>query len=467
MTSARERGRRRLVVLITFIYVLLLFEGAARKWMFPSLGQVLFFIRDPFVLIAYVIAFRHGFFPKGNGFMLTGVALGLCAILLVGAQMLSSAASADGVILAVYGWRNYFLYIPLAFVIGETFERPDIERIVRWTLVIVIPASLLVFLQFMSPLDAPINVGFGGVKALQFHGLNSDSAHTRPMGFSTSDLGQKELVVSALAMTLSLWLLPGARRFIRFWFLLPATCAVLVCLAVSGSRGTIVHSGLIMIAAIACTVLARGRGVSARAVIWPTFIGLAAVTLYPLLFPEAFQAFANRWDHASAVESHVFGTLGVFGRALYGFIDFFNLMGDTPLAGYGLGLAGNARLTLGIQIEGFTGWAETDWARQIVDLGPVMGLIFIAYRVAFTGWLGLRCMAGARRMSDPLPVLLFAFVGIDLLYGLMTGHGTINGYVWLFTGFCLAAARAPLAHAAAATAREPLVSQPRFANLMH
>ncbi len=96
---------------------------------------------------------------------------------------------------------------------------------------------------------------------------------------------------------------------------------------------------------------------------------------------------------------------------------------------------------LGIQIEGFTGWAETDWARQIVDLGPVVGLMFIAYRIAFTIWLGLRCLDGARRVRNPLPLLLFTFVGIDLLYGLLTGHGTVNGYVWLFTGFCLAAAQ--------------------------
>ena len=75
-------------------------------------------------------------------------------------------------------------------------------------------------------------------------------------------------------------------------------------------------------------------------------IGVAAVFLYPILFPDAFQAFMNRWNHAAFVESRAFGDFGIFGRALYGFIDFFKLMGDTPVVGYGLGLAGNARLTL-------------------------------------------------------------------------------------------------------------------------
>ena len=466
MISARERGRRRLVALIMFIYLLLIFEGAVRKWMFPSLSQVLFFIRDPFVLIAYGIAVRHGFFPKGNGILLTGIALGAFAVLLVGAQTLSPAASSGGAILAVYGWRNYFLYIPLAFVIGEAFQRPDIVRLVRWTLILAIPTSVLVFLQFLSPLDSPINVGFGGMKELQFHGLTTDGEHTRPMGFFTSDLGEKGFTVSALAMALSLWLLPAARRFMKSWFLITATCAVLTCLAVSGSRGAMLASGIVMIGALACAVLVRGGGVSARAVIWPAVICVAAVVLYPIVFPEASEVFANRWNHAEAAETKTFGSLGIFGRALYGFYDFFQLMGDAPLAGWGLGLAGNARLTLGIEIEGFTGWAETDWARQIVDLGPVVGLIFIGYRMVFTVWLGLRCLDGARRMHDPLPLLLFAFVGVDLLYGLLTGHGTVNGYVWLFTGFSLAAARVPLAATATKRADELRVQQPRFANLM-
>ena len=466
MNPAREQGRRTLVRVITFIYLLLIFEGSLRKWVAPSLGQALFFMRDPFVLLAYWLAFRHGFFPRSSGFMLTGVGFGLIALLLVGAQTMTQGTS-DGsmMLLAAYGWRNYFLYIPLAFVIGEAFERQDVERIVRWTLILAIPTAALVFLQFISPLGSWINVGSGD-EAMQYRGLTIDALHTRPMGFFTSDVGQKEFTVSALAMALSLWLSSKARRYVKFWLLLPMTCAILTCLAFGGSRGAMVHSGIIMIASVACALLIRGGGVSIRAVIWPTVIGVVAVALYPIVFPAGFEAFMSRWNTAALVETEQFYGLGIFGRALYGFIDFFKLIGDAPIVGYGLGLAGNARLTLGIQIEGFTGWAETDWARHIVDLGPVVGLLFIGYRIAFVGWLGLRCLEGARRMQDPLPLLLFAFVGIDLLQGQISGHGTINGYAWLFTGFCLAAARARRTAAATEPAANPLLLPPRFANLM-
>ncbi|MEJ0036279.1 MAG: hypothetical protein WDO68_09360 [Gammaproteobacteria bacterium] len=363
MNPARERGRRRLVAVVTFIYLLLIFEGTLRKWVFPQYGQMLFFIRDPFVLIAYGIAFRHGFFPRNNAFLWIGIGFGLIAVLLVGAQTFNSNASGT-LLLAAYGWRNYFYYIPLAFVIGESFQRQDLERIVRWTLILAIPTAALVFLQFMSPLNSPINVGSGD-ESLQFRGLAINGDHTRPMGFFTSDVGQKEFTVSAFAMALSLWLSAKAHRYMKFWLLLPCTCAVLSCLAVSGSRGAMLACGIVMIASMACALVIRGGGVSTRAVIWPSIIGIAAVGLYPILFPAGFEAFMGRWNTALADETRYF-SLGIFGRALYGFIDFFSLMGDAPLAGWGLGLAGNARITLGIQIEGFTGWAETDWARHIV-----------------------------------------------------------------------------------------------------
>jgi len=96
MMTARERGRRKLVALIMLVYVLLIFEGSIRKWMFPTLAQVLFFIRDPFVLIAYFLAFRHGFFPKRNVMMMTGLAFGVLSVLLVAAQTLSPTGSSGG-----------------------------------------------------------------------------------------------------------------------------------------------------------------------------------------------------------------------------------------------------------------------------------------------------------------------------------------------------------------------------------
>jgi hypothetical protein len=463
---SRETSRRRITALITLSYVLLIFEGALRKWVFPSHSQLLFFIRDPIVLLVYFLALRHSLFLRSK-LLNAGVAFGVVGLIWVALQSVGVASDIDKwPILAVYGWRNYFFYIPLTFVVAETFERRDIERLMKLTFLLAIPIALLVLIQFRSSPEAPINVGFAANIEEQFHGLTVDVEHTRPMGTFTSDVGQKEFAVSSLAMVLALWILPASRRWLTSWKLIVTTCAVLTCLAVSGSRGAILNAGVVVAAGVISAGMLRKSGVSARAIVLPTLIAVVAILAYPIAFPDGYSVFINRWNTAAAVETQYFAW-GVVGRALYGFIDFISMIGSTPLMGFGIGLAGNARLTLGITIPGFTGWAETDWARQIVDIGPLLGVAFIMYRVALVAWLGATCIRGARDRCDPLPFLLFAFVALDVLYGQITGHGTVNGYAWLFAGLALAAARPRMSAVQASDPANVIVdSAPLYPNLL-
>ena len=464
--SPTERARRTIVALALLFYVLLIFEGALRKWLLPAHGQALFFVRDPVVIAIYVLALRGRYFPR-HPLLTIGLIFGGLGALLAAIQAMGPAGTIDHwPLLAAYGWRNYFLYIPLPFVIGQVLRQSDLQRLIRLTLLLSVPVAALVVLQFRSSPDAPINVGFGANPDEQFHGLTVDLDHTRPMGLFTSDVGQKEFTASALAMLLALWIAPAARSFVRRWQLLAATCAVLACLAVSGSRGAMLQSGIVILAGAASALLVRRSGTALRAAILPALIALVAIVLFPVVFPEAYATFMNRWTSAAATEAASFHW-GIFGRALYGFVDFIGLMGDAPAIGYGLGLAGNASLALGITIPGFAGWAESDWARHIVDLGPIAGVLFILYRIALVGWLGAVCIRGAQRTQSALPVLLFAFVGTEMLVGQITGHGTVNGYGWFFTGLCLVAARAapePLGAQQPSPATAP--ATPRFANLL-
>jgi hypothetical protein len=464
--SPEAKARRRIVTLVTLFYLLLIFEGSIRKWALTSYGQVLFFIRDPLVLAVYWLALKNSLLPKNSKLLAAGIAFAIVGLFIITLQAVGVASGIDKwPILAVYGWRNYFLYIPLPFIVGETFEAEDIRRIVKITALLAVPIAVLVLLQFHAAPDAPINVGFGASAEQQFRGLSVDMDHTRPMGTFTSDLGQKNFDVSCLAMLLSLWLMPASRRYLKAPLLIIATCAVLSCLAVGGSRSAMIGSGIVAIAAIGSALVLPGGMASARAVLLPLIFGALAISLYPIIFPEGYSTFMTRWNQAAVVEAQFFG-LGVFGRALYGFFDFLQLIGDAPVVGYGLGLAGNASLTLGVVIPGFNGWAENDWSRHIVDLGPIIGVAFILYRISFVVWLGTRCLAGARRNADALPMLLFAYIGIDLLYGELTGHGTVNGYGWLFAGLCLASSKTLQVGREASALLAPPARSPRFANLM-
>ncbi len=441
--SRAETARRHFVAVVMLIYLLVLVEGALRKWVVPQFSLYVFFIRDPFVIYAYLFATRHRLWPKRTSLVIVCVALGVFGFLLGSVQLMIGDSTGTRVLLALYGWRNYFLYAPLAFLIGAQFSYEDVLRVARWTLLLSVPIAVLVTAQFFAPLDAPINVGFAKESALRFLGLGLTGEHTRPMGTFSSGAGQIQFVASTFAMLLGLAIASTRKRGTAWWLLLVGAGSVATCVALGGSRAALLHCGLIAIVGMGLSVIGPGMALKLRSVVLPLALAGLFAVLYPVVFPEGFAAFTARWDAAAIAESKTFEG-GLLERALTGFVDFTRLWDRAPVLGYGLGLGGNASTTLGIKIDGSDplSLAETDWARHIVDLGPVFGTGYIAFRVVLTLWLGMLVLRATRRGAGPLPLLLYAYTGYVLLLGQVTGQGAINAYAWLFMGLCIAAASA-------------------------
>lgn len=438
--SARELARRRVVRLVLVVYLLAIFEGALRKYVLPELGQYIFFVRDPFVAWAYLVATRWQLWPRGVVLWRVAQWAALLGAGLLVLQIAFGPPSDLRLLLGVYGWRAYFFYTPLAFLVGSTFERDDLRRLARMTLLLALPISLLVTVQFFSSPSAPINVGTAEDKLLQFQNLVVDTTHVRPAGPFSSNVGQQQFDTTAFAMLLALAISPAARRRLGLGTLIAGGSAVLTCVALSGSRGTILQTAMILLFALPLALLARDGATRARAALIPLALGLGAVLLYPIVFPESFTAFMLRWTTAQHNESEIGG---VFGRALIGFIDFARLTDAVPPLGFGLGFGGNAAVLLKATIDGVRPgvYAETDYARHMVDLGVVCGVAYMLLRVVVVAWLLRRVVRATRAASDPLPLMLFAYAGYVILIGQITGNGSINVYGWLFTGVCLAACR--------------------------
>src|ERR1700719_3459780 len=52
--------------LIWLYFVLLICEGALRKWVVPQLSDPLLIIRDPIVILIFLLAIRARIFPSSN-----------------------------------------------------------------------------------------------------------------------------------------------------------------------------------------------------------------------------------------------------------------------------------------------------------------------------------------------------------------------------------------------------------------
>lgn len=431
-----------MVGLVFLIYLLVIFEGSLRKWVLPEFNQVLFFIRDPVLILAYAIATRHGLWPRSQPLFVAILWMAGVGLLLAALQAASGGPSDLRLILGVYGWRAYFLYVPLAFLVGSVFRPLDLLRLLKLTLFLAVPIGALVMAQFFSAPGAAINVGNAAEEQLQFRGLGQTGERTRPMGPFSSGAGQQQFTATACAIALAYLIAPRRIRQPSFVLLALGSGGVLTAIALSGSRGTVLQCGLSMLFAMGLVLLGRGGAVKGRALLWPVALALASLLLYPVLFPEGFAAFTERWTVAAAAESKGF-EWGVFGRAFFGLVDFLRLAGDVPLLGYGLGYGGNASITLGASIDGVKpGWlAETDFARHMVDLGPLFGTGYIAFRLVLAAWLTAMVLRVTRRSADPLPMLLLSYVAYVVVMGQITGQGAINLYGWLFTGLLIAACR--------------------------
>ena len=164
-----------------------------------------------------------------------------------------------------------------------------------------------------------------------------------------------------------------------------------------------------------------------------TLLTAGAISL-PLVFPHTTQAFIARWVEAGANESQAYGEGGVFARLAYEALLFSRVAADTPPAGYGLGSCGNAAWEMGVreQVIFFRDQDErnaaenSDWGRNILELGPIFGFLFILFRVAFVATLIRDGLASTRRSGHSFPLMLALYVSVLLFFWQITGNGTLK-----------------------------------------
>lgn len=135
--------------------LLLIFEGALRRWVLPGLATPLLVVRDPLALWLIVLTWRRGLLPA-NPYMTATVSvsiIGIITALLLGHGNLT---------VAIYGSRILLLHFPMIFVIGRVFNRTDVVKMGAALVWLTAPMALLIAVQFYSPQSAWVNRGVGG-----------------------------------------------------------------------------------------------------------------------------------------------------------------------------------------------------------------------------------------------------------------------------------------------------------------
>jgi hypothetical protein len=445
MSTQSEFDRRRLVLLIELYVVLLVVEGGLRKWLFPSLSDPLLLVRDPVAIVICVLGYRSRnlVFDK----YLRSLFLLLAGFVAIGALQLINGIGGSPLVIG-YGLRTYLLHLPVAFVMARVLNPPDIRRILMAFLWLALPMALLMAMQFESAPTAWVNRSVAGHRGQMF----AAPGRIRPPGtfsFVNGPIGFFSIALAALIAGSVERALPWPLR-ISGWV------AVALAAAVSGSRSFLAAIAGVILVGIAGW--ARGRSTKlGRGLVVSAFTALIAINV--------LGSFETVRDGAVVIQSRLdqWGNGGFARRLLYDYEAVKWAIADSPVLGVGLGAGTNAAAAM--QGDKRFRWGEGEWPRVIFEAGPILGLLYLIWRI----WITFAVGRAALRLSASgalLPLLLWGACATSLLSG-QWGQTSIQGFGVFTLGLTLAAGRSALRHEStvAVTDRRPAWLARRAAGL--
>ena len=410
--------------LIWLYFFLLIYEGALRKWIVPSLANPLLIVRDPVVILIYILSLNKGAFPDSS---FVGWTIGLGIVTFV----LSLFTGVGNFLVSVYGWRTDFLHIPLIFLMPRVLNSEDVKQLCKWLLITAVPMAFLVMVQFRSDPTAWVNTGVGGGEGGQ---LDVGFGKIRPPGTFSFTNGLANYVGLVAACVLYAIL---DKTYYPRWLLFLAAPAVILMVAISGSRATVSAVAIsIIFLLLICLRRPAYMGGSFKFMIL-ALPGLWLVTNLSI-FQEGIMVQTARFGESGGGVQH-----GIIERALGDYLDGLYALADAPLFGYGLGIGTNAAAGLLSGQRGF-GLAEGEWARVVKEGGPIFGLAFLLLRISIAFYLGWSAMvAFGRSPPNPLALLIFSSCFM-LVLSAQFGQPTALGFAVFGAGLCLAATNVPI-----------------------
>jgi len=427
----RSKFVRYVAWLILLYIALLMFEGALRKWTLPRFSNPLLIIRDPILILIYIMALRARVFPC-NRWVISLAIIGILSEIVSVCILLPYFPWTPLAAVTLYGFRSNFLHLPLIFIMANVFDERDVKRIGWWVLLGMIPLSLLMVAQFQASPDSFINRTAGSL-AEGGEQLTAGSGRIRPAG-PFSFISGPIFYCSAAAAFLIYGIL--TRATYKIWVLIASGVALVVAVAVSGSRAC-VASVLLVVLSILVVLIVRPQAVNQIGRILLVGIIAAYVIARLPVFKEGVDVLSTRFTSAAEESEHTL-VGGMLNRVAEEFTESLTNLDKFPAGGWGLGLGTNAGAHFLIGTSVFL-LSENEWTRVLYESGPFLGMAFLLWRTILTFHLGYLSLIALKRGAT-LPILLFSCGSVILLTG-QFGQPTTLGFAVVLCGLCLAATR--------------------------
>jgi hypothetical protein len=421
---------RRWRVAVQIVLVLLIFEGAIRKWLAPGAQDLVYFAKDVLLLGVYA-----GFFRDRPRLRLRLPALPILYLPLAIGALLGVLQifnpSLPNLLVGIFGFKAYFFYVPLLFVVPAAF--PDdaaLYTFLRRYALLAIPVGLLGIAQFFSP----------STSALNTYARSGEDAYVATFGSSTYVrvtatfsfiTGYTAYLLTAVILILTL-LAAGRWRFRGHLLLFVALGMTLLGMMMSGSRGPVLL--LILLFPFywwLAVIRERGGGAAfGRLVIVLVLVaGVLAAT-----GGKAVDAFLGR----------AAGVSDVSGRVNAPLLTPWELLPQVGLLGFGIGATHQTAATLAPGVVPYS-WlhglrVEVESGRVMLELGP-LGFLFVYFvRLYLTVYAFGQARALRTRFHRSLATASFLFF-LAAIPGGVVFDVTSDLYYWFFAGLLMLVVR--------------------------
>ncbi|WP_035139888.1 hypothetical protein [Fischerella sp. PCC 9605] len=408
---------------VKFTFVLVILEGALRKWVLPQASELIYFLKDLVLLGAYLkyylssepkYPFKWSLF---NIFLVMAISWSIFQ---------AFNPSLGSPIVGVFGLKAYFYYMPLMWMLPNVFQsEEELYKFLRNYLLLAIPVCLLAVAQFLSPPSSPINVYAAGKEATAtFAGIEA----VRVTGTFPYIVGYSTYMMACFSILIPMLTLRQA----RLWQLLTYAEIFLVVGTsfMTGAR-TLIFFEILFVVGYVCILWLTKPALAARSTQKFILPVILMSFIIPRLFTKGVDAFLARAQGSDSVGD----------RSLTSFREPWDYAQLVGINGYGIGATHQAnpflrqalKLPAGdpilIPVEGETG-------RVVVELGAFGFLFWYGLRIAII----FSILQVLLKLKSPflrqliLAALLFQAINITAQ---LVFNTTFAIYYWFFSSFIL------------------------------
>jgi hypothetical protein len=409
--------------LLLLYFILLIYDGALRKWLFPTYEKYIFFIKD-FVFLSmlalslYLLRTRKTLaLPKW-----------LKAVMLIYAFCVVANAinpNLPSLLIGGLGIKLHLMHMLLVLMLGILYEKIEgfIKDVTKILPILIIPVCLIGFAQVYAPQDSILNQAVRG-------GLNSVPNMrdlTRASGTFSYVTGFGAFLIAAFSIALA----SNIPTKFKINISLIVLIIVISSLPTNGSRAVLMSAagiGVLTIVGVIWKKLLEPK----VAVKILSYLGVA-ITLVIIANPDPWQALLHRF----LTSYHLPGETARFHSGITNAFSFFSTAG---LYGFGTGSASQLAPFLVSNVHPYS-WLpptvaqigfEEESGRVVLELGVIGWISSMLMRITFL-YYSVHLILKAQLSTS----ILVGIVSTPILaLGVMFGTGVFSppigaAYYWL------------------------------------